>query len=158
MQATKKKPVEDYYESGFKKKMHRQKYNLKLNERLKAARNRTGLSAAKVVKMMKKQGTSIGHSTLQGYEADENSLNHRYPSLPTLLELADFYECSLDYLFGLTDRFKIQQLTAREVEIKDLLESKAIISYKGIKLDRNQKKHVSEALDKLLPQILPNKK
>ena len=71
---------------------------LVLNERLKSARNRKGLTSSGVVRALKQQGVSIGHSTLQGYEADENSLNHRYPSLSVLMELANFYEVSYDYL------------------------------------------------------------
>lgn len=138
-----------FYESGFRKEVRRNKYNLTINERLKAARNRKGLSAAGVVKALKTQGISIGHSTLQGYEADENSLNHRYPSLPVLVELAEFYGCSLDYLFGTSDRFRPQLLGTKDTDIRDLLESSKSTSYNGIKLNKEQKDLIINILDEL---------
>lgn len=101
------------YESGFLKNVSRTKYDLPLNERLKIARNAKGMSTARVVAALKKNGIiNIGHSTLQGYEAKEESLNHRYPTIPTLIALSDFYECSMDFLFGLTD--KIERPKARK--------------------------------------------
>jgi transcriptional regulator with XRE-family HTH domain len=141
--------VKDFYESGFPKEVQRSKHNLKINERLKAARNRKGLSAAGVVKRLAKRGTKIGHSTLQGYEADENSLNHRYPSLPVLMELAEFYGCSLDYLFGMSDRFKPNTLAVRETDIRDLLESRGSVAYNGSKLGKEQKELIIKILDGL---------
>ena len=146
--------VKEFYKSGFPKEVQRSKHNLCINERLKAARNRKGLSAAGVVKKLAKRGISIGHSTLQGYEADETSLNHRYPSLPTLVELAEFYGCSLDYLFGLTDRFKPHALSPKEVDVKDLLESRSTIAYNGIKLTKKQKEIISEKLDMILGELV----
>jgi transcriptional regulator with XRE-family HTH domain len=138
-------------ETEFPKEEPRGKHNLMVNERLKAARNRKGLSSAGVVRELeKKRKIKIGHSTLQGYEADENSLNHRYPSLPVLVALADFYGCSLDYLFGLTDRFKPQKLTIKEMDIKDLLEShKKPVAYNGSTLDRKQREIILKVLDGL---------
>ena len=133
-----KAEVKAYYESGFPKKVSRSKHNLKINERLKAARNRKGLSAAGVVKKLEKQGISIGHSTLQGYEADENSLNHRYPSLPVLIGLAEFYGCSLDYLIGTSDKFKSASFS-RETDLKDLFESKNPLTFNGEKLTKKQR-------------------
>ena len=138
-----------FYESGFRKEVRRSKYNLTINERLKAARNRKGLSAAGVVKALKKQGISIGHSTLQGYEADENSLNHRYPSLPVLVELAEFYGCSLDYLFGTSDKFRPQLLGTKDTDIRDLLESSKSTLYNGVKLNKEQKDLIINILDEL---------
>jgi transcriptional regulator with XRE-family HTH domain len=146
--------VKEFYKSGFPKQVQRGKHNLVINERLKAARNRKKLSAAGVVKSMAKRGITIGHSTLQGYEADESSINHRYPSLPTLVELAEFYGCSLDYLFGLTDRFKPQTLSPREVDVKDLLESRNAISYNGIKLSKKQREVILEKLDIILGELV----
>lgn len=139
------------YESGFPLEVQRSKYDLKINERLKSARNRKGLSAAQVIADLKKyKGVSIGHSTLQGYEADENSLNHRYPSLTVLMVLADFYGCSLDYLFGVSDKYKIQHLTTKTIDICDLLESKHQLTYKGDKIKRKQREVISAELDMLL--------
>lgn len=132
------KETREFYESGFPKKPVRNKYNLKLNQRLKSARNRKGLSSASVVKELKKIGISIGHSSLQGYEADENSLNHRYPSLTVLMELAEFYDCSIDYLLGLSDTFERDKPKKKSIDIYDLLDSENTLFYDGIKLSKQQ--------------------
>jgi transcriptional regulator with XRE-family HTH domain len=81
----------------------RNKYFIPINHRLKMARIRKEMSAQSVVDALKKRGISIGLSTLQGYEADENSANHRFPSISAIYSLAKFYDVSVDYLFGLTD-------------------------------------------------------
>jgi transcriptional regulator with XRE-family HTH domain len=129
----------------------RNKYDLPLNERLKKARNRKGLSSAGVVRALKKKGVSIGHSTLQGYEADENSLNHRYPSLPVLIELATFYEVSFDYLFGISDKFTPQHLSiSHNADIKDILESRTDLMYNGVKLTKEKRNALVKVIDKLL--------
>jgi transcriptional regulator with XRE-family HTH domain len=148
MQVATKKEVKEQYPSGFSKKMVRNKYDLPLNVRLKGARNRKGLSSASVVKELKKQGINIGHSTLQGYEADENSLNHRYPSLNALIALASFYDVSFDYLFGLSDKFTPHQLPDN-LDIKDILDGNHPIVYNGIKLTRKQRESVTEYMDEL---------
>lgn len=152
--AVAKAEVKSFYKSGFPKEVQRSKHDFQLNERLKAARNRKGLSAAGAVKKLKAKGIDIGHSTLQGYEADENSLNHRYPSLPVLIALSDFYGCSLDYLFGKTDRFKPSQISARETDIRDLLESRASLSYNGHKLDKSKRDLVLNQLNLVLTEMV----
>lgn len=140
-----------YYPTGFRKDIVRNKYGLPLNERLKKARNRKGLSSAGVVRALKKQGVSIGHSTLQGYEADENSLNHRYPSLPVLIELANFYEVSFDYLFGTSDKFTPQHLSiSHNEDIKDIIESRTSIMYNGVKLTNEKRKALIDIIDSVL--------
>lgn len=147
-----KAEVKNFYKSGFPKEVQRGKYNLMINERLKLARNRKGLSASGVVRKLAEQGVSIGHSTLQGYEADENSLNHRYPSLPVLLQLAEFYGCSLDYLFGVSDRFRTNTGT-RDQDVKDLLESRHAVTYNGTKLNKRQCEFLVAHLDKLVGEM-----
>lgn len=149
-----KAETKSYYASGFAKEVVRSKHNLKLNERLKAARNRKGLSAAGVIKKLNKRGVSIAHSTLQGYEADENSLNHRYPSLPVLMQLVDFYGCSMDYVFGISDRFKPHTLYARETDVRDVLESKSLVTYNGNKLSKKQRELIIAQLDSILAELV----
>jgi transcriptional regulator with XRE-family HTH domain len=100
MQTAKK---DDYYKSGFAKELRRSKHNLPINERLKKARNAKGLTLAQVIVELEQRGEKLGLSTLQGYEANETSLNHRYPSITALLALASLYECSTDYIFGLSN-------------------------------------------------------
>lgn len=145
--------AKDYYDSGFRKEVQRGKYNLKINERLKLARNRKGLSAKGVVKALAKRGIEIGHSSLQGYEADETSLNHRYPSLPVLIHLADFYGCSVDYLLGVTDRFRSQTITTREVDLRDLLESKKTLAYNSSKLNKVKRDFLINQLDTIVADL-----
>lgn len=143
--------TKSHYSNGFKKNIQRNKYNLTLNERLKNARNRKGLSSAGVVQALKKQGVSIGHSTLQGYEADENSLNHRYPSLSVLMTLANFYEVSYDYLFGISDKFTPRHLSvSHDADMKDVLESRTSVMYNGVKLTENQRESIVALLDKVV--------
>jgi transcriptional regulator with XRE-family HTH domain len=138
--------TKSHYSNGFKKNIQRNKYDLPLNERLKNARNRKGLSSAGVVQALKKQGISIGHSTLQGYEAHETSLNHRYPSLSVLITLANFYEVSYDYLFGISDKFTPYQLSSKGVDILDYLESDSPVMYNGVKLSNEQRNFVADYL------------
>lgn len=153
MQVAKTKET-SHYESGFRKKIIRNKYNLTLNERLKSARNRKGLTSSGVVRALKQQGVSIGHSTLQGYEADENSLNHRYPSLSVLMELANFYEVSYDYLFGISDKFEPQHLGINHnADIKDIIESRTAIMYNGVKLTREERKLMIAILDQFHAEL-----
>jgi len=114
---------ERLYESGFRKQMNRNKFGLPINERLKECRNAKKLSGADVVRAMKARGVNIGHSSLNGYEAPETSINHRYPSLPNMIALADFYDVSLDYLFGRTDS---------KLQYKDMYSKKGL--NKNIKL------------------------
>lgn len=132
------------YRSGFPKAMSRNKYSLGINDRLKRARNRKEISTARVVAELKKKGISIGHSTLQGYEADEKSLNHRYPSLTVMLVLANFYDCSMDFLFGITD--EIERPTN---DVKDILEKK-IAKWNGKKLTKKQRDSISAQIDETL--------
>jgi transcriptional regulator with XRE-family HTH domain len=140
------------HESGFPKKIARTKHNLLLNKRLKSARLRNKMSAMSVVKKLKSQGVSVGHSTIVGYEADEKSLNHRYPSLPMLFELADLYGCSIDYLFGRTDRYKPVDLSVKQIDILDLLEGNSPVGYDGIKLTKKQKDLIRSQLEMVLKE------
>ena len=144
------KETREFYQSGFPKKPVRNKYNLKINQRLKIARNRKGLSSAAVVREMKKLGISIGHSSLQGYEADENSSNHRYPSLTTLMELAEFYDCSVDYLLGVSDKIKRDNPRAKEYELSDLLDTRHNLFYNGIELDDFHRDIIRIYLEKIV--------
>ena len=132
---------ERLYESGFRKQMNRTKFGLPINERLKECRNAKKMSAAQVVREMKLRGINIGHSSLQGYEAPETSVNHRYPSLPNMIALADFYEVSLDYLFGRTDS---------KLQYKDLYSKKGL--NKNLKLLLNSGENILWGRTKITPK------
>lgn len=92
----------------------RNKYNLNLNQRMKNVREKRGLTYRKVVAMLELRGVKTGVSTIQGYEADENNANHRYPSPYMILQLAKLYNCSTDYFFGLTNEIERQTLDIKE--------------------------------------------
>jgi transcriptional regulator with XRE-family HTH domain len=92
----------------------RNKYDLDLNKRLKVVREKRGLTFRKVVDLLKARGVKTGASTIQGYEADENAANHRYPSPYMLLHLSKVYNCSLDYVFGLSEEIERQTLDIKE--------------------------------------------
>lgn len=89
----------------FAENLKRQKYNLTVSSRLKEARKRKKLTVTKAYRQLKDQGYSIGHSSLMAYESDEKMSYHRYPSHTVLLALSEFYDCSLDYLYGISDDF-----------------------------------------------------
>jgi transcriptional regulator with XRE-family HTH domain len=138
MEATQKR---DFYDSGFPKIVVRNKYDLPLNERLKKARNRLKMSSAGVVAELKKQGVNLSHSSLRGYEADEQSAIHRYPSMPIILALADFYGVSLDYLFGRSNNLKIDPKPLKQSQYRDLavlLNSGESLTFGGEKLTPKQ--------------------
>lgn len=94
--------------------VERKKYDLPLSERLKLARTEKRLSYAKTIEALGMRGVTCGLSTLIGYEADENSNYHRYPSMIMLLALADLYECSIDYLLG-----RSENKNGSRIKIKD---------------------------------------
>jgi transcriptional regulator with XRE-family HTH domain len=95
--------TQEFHQKKFPKIVTRNKYSLPINERLKTARNNKGYSVSRVIEELNKMGMKCGQSTIQGYEANENSPHHRYPSLQMILALGHLYECSIDFLFGLTD-------------------------------------------------------
>jgi transcriptional regulator with XRE-family HTH domain len=135
--------------ADFPKKESRNKHNLPINERLKKARMKKKLSSQQVVNKLKKQGISIGHSTLQGYEADESSLNHRYPSISVINILADFYGVSIDYLFGRTDVMKVRQKRVPP-DFKKELSSNRITLWDGKPLTRTQSDIILAAIEAIV--------
>ena len=147
-------PIFDY-----PKKIARTKYNLPINERLKIARNAQGLSAAGVVAELNKKGIKMSHSTLQGYEANESISNHRYPSLPALLALSNFYGCSIDYLFGLTDKIerpkaKKKILPKIEYDFNHLLNSDETILWGEKSISARQRKLITAQIEFILSKSI----
>lgn len=142
--------IKDFYRSGFPKEVQRNKHNLQVNERLKKARNFKEMSTARVVKELQKQGISIGHSTLQGYEANEASLNHRYPSLPVLYALSDFYDVSIDYLFGLTDTMERVTKRIPKNDLKQEIKHNPLMNWNGRVLTEKQRELITAQIEFLL--------
>jgi len=71
----------------------------KLPERLLLLRNEQGLSQEKAA-----AGQGITYRSYRRYEAGE-----REPDASTLVQMADFYNVSLDYLTGRTDNREVNQ-------------------------------------------------
>lgn len=135
----------EFYKSGYpiESAMTRTRYDLKVNSGLKAARRLKGYSLPKVHKMLQDQGYSYGLSTMRAYEANEKSTNHRYPSLNTLLILAKIYDCSLDYIFGISDNPK-----PPIDDIKTLLQSDRIVKWGDHVLNSEEKKELIYRFEK----------
>lgn len=61
---------------------------------LKEIRNKNNLTQKQLA-----EGVKISERIIQAYE-----LNEKKPSFDTLIKLADFLNCSVDYLLGRTDK------------------------------------------------------
>ena len=99
----------------------------------------------------------MGQSTLQGYEADEASLNHRYPSLTSLIALSEFYGCSMDYLFGYTDKIERPQSKIKikkKIELKKEIDSGETILWDGRKLTEKQLSLIKTQIDYIVERTL----
>lgn len=143
----------EYYESGFRKEMSRGKHDLPINVRLKMARYAKGLTTEKAVAELKKRGIKLGQSTLQGYEANEKSSNHRYPSIPAFLALADLYDCSLDYIFGTHG----EPNRDPEKDLKDRIKYEYGLKWDGKEINIAKRKKIMFFLETLMADT-PSKK
>lgn len=83
---------------------------------MKATRERTSLSlGTKIVQLRKEKGMTqadfaVAFSEFCGMQKvfqpttiSSWEQNHRYPSMPTIVQLSLYFGCSLDYLFGISD-------------------------------------------------------
>lgn len=137
------------YKSGFPTELQK-KLNMPLSDRLRDIRKSKKMSTRAVVRELKTQGISVGYTSLQGYEQPEGSMNHRYPSLPVLVALSKFYNVSLDYLFGLTEKKSYGEKPLKgEVyrDIKVLLNSGEQLLYDGVELSDKQLELVKSSLE-----------
>jgi len=139
---------EKFYESGFPKQMNRKKYGLPISERLKDAREFSGLSLAQVEKELSKVenlGIKAIRSTIQGYEAKEEKANHRYPSLYVFYNLAKIYNVNVNYLMGFSENINVPS----EDISTQLLENKKIF-WKGKEITDGQKAHIIEKINDIM--------
>jgi transcriptional regulator with XRE-family HTH domain len=136
---------EDYYESGFPKKIIRNKYDMVINKRLKEARTKKGFSLAKAVRELEARGIKTGVSTIQGYEAEEDNANHRYPSLNMLLALANLYDCSMDFVFGLSD-----EVSRPSKDIAFQIENNQTVLWQGKEITSGQKAILTEKANEIM--------
>jgi transcriptional regulator with XRE-family HTH domain len=137
--------LEEYHKSGFPKKLTRTKFDLPINERLKEARTRRGYSLKKVVQLLKPHGIDTAISTIQGYEYEEATSYHRYPSVHMLLLLANIYDVSADYLLGISNEFSVQTN-----DVYEILEEKSTVSWKGNKMTEVQRKFLIEKAEQIM--------
>lgn len=138
MAATAQKEV---YASGFPREMQRAKYNLTLNERLREARKHKGYSLKKVVDILASQGVKTGVSTIQGYECQEDNINHRYPNVFILQKLINIYGCSADFLFDVEDEI---------LDLSKEFEKVDNMKWKGQKITNGQKALICEKINEII--------
>jgi transcriptional regulator with XRE-family HTH domain len=139
--------TDKFYESGFPKDMKRKKFGLPISDRLKEARNYSGLSLSQVETELGKVqdlGIKAIRSTIQGYEAPETNKNHRYPSLYVFYNLCKIYNVNVNYLMGFSDN-----ITKPSEDIYDELNNDNIF-WKGKKITNGQKALILEKIDEIV--------
>jgi transcriptional regulator with XRE-family HTH domain len=133
-------------EQPFPKTISRNKYNLPINERLKRARQAKKWTLARTTEELEKRGIKLGQSSIQGYEANENSLNHRYPSLLALYALSDLYNCSVDYILGLSPNLKIKGVA----DLKDRVQCEGKLTWDGQPVSKAQQNMILIAINTIM--------
>lgn len=96
---TQKRPSFDSVTIEKKMKENVEKKDVILYERLKELRKEHSLEIDVVARFL-----GVSEHTYAGYEAKPNATMHRSPSLDKLVNLARFYNVSLDYLLGLDNK------------------------------------------------------
>lgn len=132
-------------EMKFPKDITRTKYEMSVNARLKEARTKRGYTLKNVVALLKTRGVSTGVSTIQGYEYDEDSAYHRYPSLQMLNHLINLYGCSADYIFGITDEFY-----PASKDISEIFETNETVLWKGKKIPKSSRLMMMDKAEQIM--------
>jgi transcriptional regulator with XRE-family HTH domain len=134
-----------YYESGFPKSIHRQNLNIPLNDRLRYARERKKLTLAMVTKELNKTGVNCALSTVQSYEISKDSMNRRYPSIKMLISLANLYDCSTDFLLGISE-----EPNRYTPDIHKQFENNRTMAWKDTRVDQHQKDMIMYKIDQIM--------
>jgi transcriptional regulator with XRE-family HTH domain len=134
-----------FYESGFPKSIHRHKLNVPVNERLRFARENKKYTLAKATKELNKLGIACALSTLQSYEAAEDSLNRRFPSLKMLISLSDLYECSTDFLLGISD-----EPNRYTPDLLSQIENNQKLSWRDKSIDKHQQAMIVYKIEQIM--------
>jgi transcriptional regulator with XRE-family HTH domain len=129
----------------FPKDVSRTKHNMSVNQRLKEARNKRGYSLKNVVALLKARGLKTGVSTIQGYEYDENSAYHRYPSVQMLNHLINLYGCSADYIFGISDEFY-----PATQDVSEIFATNETVLWKGKVISDVDRKFVLDKVEQIM--------
>ena len=135
----------EYYQSGFPKVMVRGKYNMLISSRLKEARTKRGYSLSDVKVLLSKKGIETGRSTIQGYEVDEDNINHRYPSLHMLLQIANVYDCSLDYIFGVSN-----EMNRPTDNLNEYLLNNDKVCWRGKEISKEEKAMIARKIEQIM--------
>lgn len=139
-------PAKKVEHKEFPKTISRNKYNLPINERLKKARQAKKWTLARTTEELEKRGIKLGQSSIQGYEAKEDSLNHRYPSLIALYALADLYDCSVDYILGTGNALK----NRANMDLKNSLLYEYSLNWDGEPISDTQKNMIMFAINTIM--------
>lgn len=112
---------------------------LTIGDRLKIARDKKGVKQTRV-----SDDTGINNKTLSGYERNVSE-----PDLDTIKILAEYYNISLDFLLGKTDKITPYAETPednKDIDVVDefLLDLKKKAKKRGIEFDENS---VDDLLD-----------
>lgn len=134
-----------YYESGFSKIINRDKKSVPVNIRLRIARERKKYTLSRATQELNRQGINCAMSTLQSYEAAEESLNRRLPSVKMLISLALLYDCSTDYLLGLSD-----EINPYTTDIHTTLIRNHSLSWRNEKMDAHQLSMIIHKVEQIM--------
>ncbi|MCD7947294.1 MAG: helix-turn-helix domain-containing protein [Oscillospiraceae bacterium] len=112
-------------------------------ERLRTLRNRLGISQVKMAPIV-----GLKQSTINRYENDQAN-----PTLETLLHYADYFDVSLDYIFGRTD-----DPQGKLYEYRPKIEESAPEMEKFIEMCFDPKSPMNERLKETLAKMLKEAK
>jgi transcriptional regulator with XRE-family HTH domain len=132
-------------EPTFYPKIINSKPSVPVNSRLRQARELKRYTLAKTSQELKKRGVSCAVSTLQSYEQPENSMNRRYPSLKMLVSLANLFECSTDFLLGISD-----EMNRYDCDLFNQMTKFKKVSWKNEVIDNHQAHMIIYKMDQIM--------
>ena len=126
---------------------------LTIGDRLKMARERKGVTQIKA-----SEETGINNKTLSGYER-----NISEPDVETIKLLAKYYNISLDFILGKTDKITSyenipdvtfpESFSTPEEAVKFLLEQNVIMGFGGFDVDKLSDEEKVQFANELLGQL-----
>jgi len=127
---------------------------LTIGERLRIARDHKGVTQTQASK-----DTDINNKTLSGYERNVSE-----PDFQSIKTLAEYYDVSLDFLLGKTDKISPyrdnevkpslpSEFTSPEEAVKFLLEQNVIMGFGGFDVKKMSDEEVLEFANELLNQL-----
>lgn len=132
-------------DTNFYPKIVQSKPSMPINARLRHARELKGYTLAKAVQEFKKRGIPCALSTLQSYEQPEESINRRYPSLKMLVSLANLYECSTDFLLGISD-----EMNRYDCDLYTQMTRNKKVAWKKQVIDEHQANMIIYKMDQIM--------